>query len=206
MRDLERRRSQFSPQLRKARSVVKTDKVGEGGVMTRIYRFIGVLFIIVFFSSTYTEALDWNEVSKQIHSSKKRVVAENLGGGDFVVAAGRWKTIASRTKYPKLALINTTYIFCSKRLMTCEEATANLYTPEDPSKDSSESFLNVFIMDYNIIDWSGDIVRAKHEAHVADIQLRISVKDGLAERSYRETMVRGSETADPNISQNWILE
>ncbi len=174
--------------------------------MTKIYRFIGVLFIMVFFSSTYTDALDWNEVSKQIHSSKKRLVAQNLGGGDFVVAVGRWKTIASETRYPKLALINATYIFCSKRLRTCQEAIANLYTPEDPPKDSTESFLNVFVMDYNIIDWSGDTVRAKYEALVADIELRISVKDGVAERSYRETWARGSETSDPNISQSWILE
>ncbi len=81
-----------------------------------------------------------------------------------------------------------------------------MHTPEDTPKDISGAFLHVLLLDYNIIDWSGDTIRAKYEGPVADIELRISVKDKVGERSYRETKSRGSEKSDPNVFQSWILE
>jgi hypothetical protein len=59
---------------------------------------------------------------------------------------------------------------------------------------------------YQIIDWTNDIINAKREAPVADIQITISLKDNFAEKSFRETKARGSDTANPNVYGKWILE
>src|SRR4030042_647866 len=155
------------------------------------------------FFLSYPEALDWKVVSKEVYSSPKAVT----GGGDRVVATGRWKTTVTKSPNPRLAAINTTYISCNKQTRTCQEATAILYTPEDfPKHNNTPPFLSVLVFDFKIIDWSGDTIRAKHEAPVADVELRISVKDGVAERTFRETKARGNETSNPDIFQTWILE
>ena len=170
--------------------------------MARICWFLSALLSVVLFSSTYTQAQDWKAVSKQIHTYPRSIHT----GVDWVVVMGRWKTTVNKTAYPKLAAVNAIHIFCSKQLRTCQEATANLYTPADEPKDTSGASLHVLVTDYKILDWSGDTIRAKYEASVADIELKISLKDRVAERSFRETIARGSDTADPNVFQSWILE
>ena len=47
---------------------------------------------------------------------------------------------------------------------------------------------------------------AKQETPLADIDLRISVKDGAAEKTYRETKARGAANADPKVVHAWVLQ
>jgi hypothetical protein len=80
-----------------------------------------------------------------------------------------------------------------------------LYTPEDQPKNPS-SFLSILPFEYSILDWSDETIRAKYAARVADFELKISLKDGFTERSFRETKARGFEKSDPNVFETWILE
>ena len=59
---------------------------------------------------------------------------------------------------------------------------------------------------YQITDSTNDIIIAKWDAPVADVELKISLKDRFAERSYRETKARGDETSNPEIYGKWVLE
>jgi len=124
--------------------------------------------------------------------------------GNYVSIQGRWKK-TTKTNYHKLSRINSTYITCDKKSMTCKENTAVLVTPED-EPDFKLRSLYIVDVTYRIINWSSDIINAKYEGLVADFEIRISIKDNYAERSFRETKARGSETADPNVYERWILE
>jgi len=123
---------------------------------------------------------------------------------NYVIIQGRWKK-TNKTKYHRLSRINSTYITCDKKSMTCTENTAILATPQD-DPILKEKFLYILIINYRIINWSNDIINAKYDAPVADVEIKISIKDNFAERRYRETKARGSETADPNVHEHWILE
>ena len=59
-----------------------------------------------------------------------------------------------------------------------------------------KGFLRLASTDFKFIEWSSARIIARDEAHVADIELRISLSDRAAERSFRETKARASETAD----------
>jgi hypothetical protein len=120
----------------------------------------------------------------------------------LVIVEGRWKQTAS-SGHKLLARVNSTYITCNKLSMTCEENTAVLATPQD---DPPTNLLYIVNIKYKISEWSEAMIKARHEAPVADFDLRISVRDKFAERSVRETKARGSETADPNVFGQWVLE
>jgi len=124
---------------------------------------------------------------------------------NYVISVqGRWKK-TTKTNYHKLSRINSTYITCNNKSMTCQENTAVLVTPED---EPNLQIRTLYIVDltYQIVNWSDDIINAKFEGFVGDFEVRISLKDKFAERSFRETKARGSETADPNVYEHWILE
>jgi hypothetical protein len=87
--------------------------------------------------------------------------------------------------------------------MACEENIAVLATPQDTPPGNT---LYVLSTQYKIISWSNDIINARYEAPVAEFELKISVRDEFAERTFRETKARGSETANPNIYAHWVLE
>ena len=123
---------------------------------------------------------------------------------NYVLLQGRWKK-TTKTNYHKLSRINSTYITCNKKSMTCKENTAVLVTPEDEPGLKLRT-LYVVSLTYQIVDWSADIINAKHKGPVADFEIRISIRDNFAERSFRETKARGSETANPNVYEHWILE
>ena len=173
--------------------------------MVNVYRFIGMVFIIGYFSINGAVALDWKEVSREINLGSKKV-GEFKG---YVVAEGHWRRMSGRTIQAKLPLLNATYIACDKQAKTCNEATAALYTPEDTLPGAgirTLPSLSVLVLEYKIIDWSEGVIRAKSEGFEADIELRISVKDQFAERSFRETKAHGSDKSDPNIFESWMLE
>jgi len=123
---------------------------------------------------------------------------------DNVFVQGRWKK-TEKTYCRRLSRINSTYITCNKKSTTCRENTAVLVTPED-EPDLKINSLYIVDIDYQIINWSDDIINARYKGSVAVLEIRISLKDNFAERSFRETKARGSETADPNVYEHWILE
>jgi hypothetical protein len=132
-----------------------------------------------------------------IRSPTKRI--ESLD--NWVIVEGRWKQ--TTTSDSKLARINSTYIVCDKLSMICEENTAVLATPQD---NPPGNLLYILNLKYNISQRSGDIIKASYTAPVADFELKIFLRDKFAERSFRETKARGSETADPNVFGHWVLE
>ena len=122
---------------------------------------------------------------------------------NYVIVQGRWKTTAGNLK--TLSRINATHIVCDKHSMTCKEIIAVVKTPqEEPLFKKPQLFLGETI--YIIVDWSNDIISAKYEGPVADVELRISLRDKFAERRFRETKARGIKSADPNNYEQWILE
>jgi hypothetical protein len=122
----------------------------------------------------------------------------------LVTFEGRWRTV-SQTGSTSIPRLNTATGHCEKATMTCSESIAKLYGKNEwPGR--SNGFLRVANTDFRVIEWSKDRVVARYEAPVADIEIRISLSDGSAERSFRETKARGSETADSKIAGHWVLE
>lgn len=134
----------------------------------------------------------------EIRSPTKRVLLYDY----LVIVEGRWKQTASSGSN-LLARINSAYVTCNKLSMTCEENIAVLAAPQDTPP---ANLLYIVSTKYKINSWSDDIIKARYEALVADFDLRISVRDKFAERSFRETKARGSETANPNVFGHWVLE
>ena len=176
--------------------------------MRKIYEILGILSIIVLFSIS-AEGADRKSLSEQIRTPQKMIKKLSV---DEVLIWGHWKKIASKASSPNLAQINATQVLCDKQEQVCKEATAELYTSEDRlfvppfmGVVSSPSIMASYL-EYRILDWSDNTIKAKYEGPIADIELKISVKDNFAERSFRETKARGSETSDPNIFYIWTLE
>jgi hypothetical protein len=126
--------------------------------------------------------------------------------GDSVFVQGRWKRTPDSSKTSiGPAQINTVYITCDKESMACEEVWAEVLTPNDAFYAKTKTLM-VHELTYSIVKWSNEIIHATYTAPVADFELRISVKDAVAERHWRETKARGSDTADPNLYTHYILE
>lgn len=151
---------------------------------------------IIFITSLLTGCSNLNNIETPPKSIKK---TEN-----FVFAEGRWKALPG-TKPSIISRINFTSITCNRNTMTCEEIESVLFTPKEQPIIKSNLLYNQEFT-YQIIDWSDDIIKAKREAPVADIEITISLKDNFAEKNFRETKARGSETANPDIYGKWILE
>ena len=89
--------------------------------------------------------------------------------------------------------------------MTCKEIESLLFTAkEQPVLKANLLYNQEFT--YQIIDWSEDTIKAKREPIVADVEITISLKDNFAEKSFRETKARGSDTANPDVYGKWVLE
>ena len=126
--------------------------------------------------------------------------------GNQVFVTGRWKRTKGTVKLNKPPIINTTTITCDKLSMTCREIIAGVIIPREEPKLFEEPHLFVEETNYQIINWSDGIISAKHEAPIADFELRISLKDNFAERKFRETKARDSSTSDPKNYESWELE
>ncbi len=103
------------------------------------------------------------------------------------------------------AIINAVRIECKQREAVCIEVGAQLLTSLDKIKGSSQIFLDG-PLDYEILSWKDGIIVARTEGPVADFDLRISIQDKIATKSFRETKARGSDSADPNIWHEFVLE
>lgn len=128
---------------------------------------------------------------------------------DYVRMEGRWKSIGRRTGVSRLIpVINTAEIRCDRQARICIETVGMLYSRNMDKDDRPglDPWLSVPTFEYEIVEWTPNLVRAVVKQPVADIELRISLADKSAERSRRETTARGSETADPNVYEHWVLE
>ena len=123
---------------------------------------------------------------------------------EFVFAEGRWKALSGTTARI-ISKINFTSITCDRNSKTCKEIISYVYAPKE-SRIYKNSTLYSDKFTYQIIDWNNDVIKAKWDAPVADIEMTISLKDNFAEKSYRETKARGSESANPDIYGKWVLE
>jgi hypothetical protein len=123
---------------------------------------------------------------------------------ELVYAEGRWKALSGTTARI-ISKINFTSITCDRNSKTCKEMLSYVYAPKE-SRIYKNSTLYSDKFTYQIIDWSNDVIKAKWDAPVADIEITISLKDNFAEKSYRETKTRGSESANPDIYGKWVLE
>jgi hypothetical protein len=169
--------------------------------MRNIYGILRILSIIVLFS-VCAEGADWEGLSEQIRYPVKRIT--KIYDGDMFID-GRWSNTVAKFPSPILPRINATKIWCYKRQKICKEFVAVLFTPED-TKGISNPFFSILEFEYKILDWSDDVIRAKHKGPVADIELKVSVKDEFAERTFGETKAGGVETSDPNSFYVWTLE
>ena len=89
--------------------------------------------------------------------------------------------------------------------MTCKEIESLVFTPkEQPILKKNALYHHQFT--YEIIDLDNDVIKAKRSAPVANVEITISLKDNFAEKSFRETKARGSETANSDHYGKWVLE
>jgi hypothetical protein len=123
---------------------------------------------------------------------------------EFVFVEGRWKALPGTTTRI-IARINSTSITCDYNNRTCKETISLLFVPEE-HRLFKDYMLYGQNFTYQITDWSNDTIKARWDAPVADVEIKISLKDNFAEKGYRETKARGSETANPDIYGKWVLE
>jgi hypothetical protein len=154
------------------------------------------IILFIFLAALATSCNDLNSIETPRKTIKKN--------GNFVSAEGRWKAMPG-TKPGIISQINFTSISCDHNIMTCKETESLLFTPkEQPVLKASLLYNQEFT--YQIIDWSADTIKAKREPLVADVEITISLKDNFAEKSFRETKARGSDTANPDVYGKWVLE
>lgn len=123
---------------------------------------------------------------------------------EFVLAEGRWKAL-SGTNARIISRINFTSITCDLKNKACSEIISLVQNPKENNLYTKPVLYSIKIT-YQITDWTNDIIIAKWDAPVADVELKISLKDSFAERSYRETKARGDETSNPKVYGKWVLE
>jgi hypothetical protein len=162
---------------------------------------LGTLPFIVLFS-VCAGAADWKSLSEQLRYPVKRI--NRIYDGDVFVD-GHWRNAIAHLPAPILPKINAVKILCDRRVKICREFIAVLFTPED-GKHISNPFISIMEHDYKVLDWSDDIIRGIDKNPITDIELRISVKDNFAERIFRDTKARKSETSGPSILYVWTLE
>lgn len=146
----------------------------------------------------------WGEpllTPEQVQSHFKSITTIN----DYVFVKGRWNRTAGNTTFHKPPRINTVYLTCDKKTMSCKETIAELLTPQEISGFEKPQ-LYIDENSYRILEWSNDIIRAVYLAPVANFELRISIKKKTAERYWQETKTRGVISSNANNFENWILE
>ena len=114
---------------------------------------------------------------------------------------GQWRPTAQAGILMNWAA-NTVEVTCDHASMQCEEVLALLYAPGGAFPRHG---LDLVRLTYRVSEWTDSIIRADRASPAGDFELRISLADKMAERSFRETRGRGSENADSSIVRNWVL-
>ena len=154
------------------------------------------IILFIFIAALVTSCNDPNSIETPRKNIKKT--------GNIVSAEGRWKAMPG-TKPGIISKTNFTSITCDRNKMTCNEIESLLFTAkEQPVLKANLLYNQEFT--YQIIDWSEDTIKAKREPIVADVEITISLKDNFAEKNFRETKARGSDTANPDVYGKWVLQ
>ena len=132
----------------------------------------------------------------------KRITSAN----GKVEASGRWVvTTRLNSSAPLLARLNSIEIVCDKAQGICHEAIAVLYTGEDVPQMSGQ-FLTASFSEYKITRWDALGITATSAKPVADVEIQIDLKAGIATFRHQETKARGSQTANPKLVLVWELK
>jgi hypothetical protein len=155
--------------------------------MKTIFLFIGLLFLLSGCSNIESPA-------KAFHI---------LDDGN-VYLEGRWKEIAETSRYKMIPKHNSISILCDKKAGVCTETQALLVIKKDnPLIPSALLYPEQFT--YLVTEWSDATIKAERKPRAADVEIRISLTDKSAEKSYRETKARGADSSNPDVVGNWIL-
>ena len=89
----------------------------------------------------------------------------------------------AETKYKLISKINSTAITCDHNDMTCREIAAFVFTPkEQPLLKNNTLYSQESILPDN--DWTDDIIKAKKETPVVDIELHLIERQSRRKKLY----------------------
>lgn len=122
----------------------------------------------------------------------------------YLVLQGRCDAVTSRAG-SRLPPTNSVEVNCIRAEGVCRESLAILALPSDTAYSTrGETYLFARLESYQIIEWTNALIVARSEGRAADAEIRITVQDRSAERTFRETGRRGAQGADPTPHQ-WVL-
>jgi len=177
-----------------------------GGIYSRTMRLLLLSLVVLATSSASCRTGSFMPVGDHFEEIKFPQERVEEVEKDVVVAEGHWRQ-TRWAGYADIPAVNFVSIRCNKLDGTCHERRADLQSRLDRNPVVPGSFL--FLVDapeFRILSWVDGTVVARAELPVADLDLLISTKDKVAERSFRETRARGSDSADPSISRVYVLE
>ncbi len=103
--------------------------------------------------------------------------------------------------------LNSVRVECDRTARVCNEYVAKLIQKtDDPISAVERPYLFLMKEQFRVIEWTGTTITARAEARAADIDLRVSLTDRTAERTSRETALRGAQGANPENVSQWVLQ
>lgn len=166
-----------------------------GGIAT-----VAVFLTCVLTSPTFGRA-ELVLTPDQIQSHLKSVSAID----NYVFMQGRWTRDGGNARGSKPPRINTVVVTCDKTTMTCNEVIAELVTPQEESMfHKPQLYINETT--YRVVNWTHNTIRATYDAPAAYFELRISIRNKMAERLWYETKVHENKTSSPINFKRWILQ
>jgi hypothetical protein len=128
------------------------------------------------------------------------------GDGRYVVLQGTWRRSSQRPTV-EVPYVNSVRIECDRTSRICNEYVAKfIQKTDDPLGAVERPYLFLMKEQFRVIEWTGTTIAARAEPRAADIDLRISLTTRTAERSSRETAVRGAQGANPQNVTQWALQ
>jgi hypothetical protein len=144
------------------------------------------------FSVTLVALMFMAEALAQSVDGEERVVVVKtlkmiMATARSLVVEGRWRLQGRRNPDFSLARLNSSYILCSRDAMMCDETVAELRTPDDGERlgiNSGELLATCHT--YRVTEWTDSVLVAISRKPVADLVIRIDLKEESAERLFRE--------------------
>jgi len=136
---------------------------------------LGILLVISVGNATANEAVD--SVSKFITSSIENKLLE---------AGGRWKTTEKvDVIYPYISNVNSFYLTCDLKTSMCIEERAFIITPEE-FPEFKRPRLFPLKLDYKIVSFDGDIMKAESVAKAVIMSLILNLKQNTLCLTYTQ--------------------
>jgi hypothetical protein len=107
------------------------------------------------------------------------------GSSGQVFAKGKWHLIASTSGEHGLPTANSVNIYCNKFERKCSEVISLVWTDQDSKAFGSTPLLDVNLEEYQIVEWSPTLIKARGASMGAEGELQISVPNKTATRSWR---------------------